>query len=81
MLNSGNQYLWQARSQPLHQAFAPLGKMDGIEGRWPEVTEEVKLSPFGILHKLPPTLKVKLERVREVRVAMGFEGIPLGKAV
>lgn len=45
------------------------------------MTGEVKLSPFGILHELPPTSKVELERVREARVAMGFEGIPLAKAM
>lgn len=45
------------------------------------MTGEVKMSPFGILHELQPTLKVVLERVRESRVAMGFEGFPLAKAV
>lgn len=35
LLYPGNQYLWQARSRPLHQGFALLGKMECIEGRWP----------------------------------------------
>lgn len=66
---------------PYTRDLLSWARWSALKAGGPEVTGEVKTSTFGILHELQPTLKVELERVREARVAMGFEGFPLAKAM